>query len=160
MKRACRARGEQCRETIVVAVDGSAASQEALNQAIELARQRQAALTGVFVMDSGWPDFIGNDWQSSKGARQGFLDHVRREQERQAEAARQQFETATGGMPKARFSLETGDPLDVLLRLAEAPSTGVLVVGRRVFQVSGRPSLKSLSKKIVKKATRPVLLFP
>jgi nucleotide-binding universal stress UspA family protein len=154
------ARGDKSGETIVVAVDGSAASEEALNHAVELARQRRAPLTGVFVMDSGWPDFIGNDWQSSKGARQGFLDHVRKEQEQQAEAARRQFEAAVDGMPNASFSIETGDPAEVLLRLAEAPTTGMLVFGHQVFQVSGRPSLKKLAEEIAKKATRPVLLFP
>jgi hypothetical protein len=25
-----------------------------------------AELTGVFVIDNGWADFIGNDWQSSR----------------------------------------------------------------------------------------------
>lgn len=145
---------------IVVAVDGSEASQEALNRAAALARQRHTALTGVFVMDGGWPDYIGNDWQSARGARQEFLDHIRREQERQAEAARRQFEGAVGGVPSARFSLETGDPTEVMLRLASEPATDLLVLSQRVFQVSGRPSLKSLGKKLSRKATRPLLLLP
>lgn len=143
---------------IVVAVDGSAATAESLERAVHLARQSNAALTGVFVMDGNWADFIGNDWQSAKGARQGFLDHIRKEQEEQADAARRQFEAATAGMETA-FSLLGGDPTEELLKLANAASTDIFVVSRRVFQVSGRPSLKSLAKTLAQKATRPLLLL-
>lgn len=145
---------------IVVAVDGSTASQEALNQAANIARQSQSDLTGVFVIDSQWPDFIGNDWQSSKGARQGFLDYIREEQEQQVEAARKQFETTVNGMPAAVFSVEAGDPAEIILHLASKPSIDLLVLSRRVFQVSGRPSLKTLGERLARKATRPFLLYP
>lgn len=148
------------KRNVVVAVDGSESSQEALNHAVDLARQSQAALTGVFVIDAGWPDYIGNDWQSSKGARQGFLDYIREEQEQQAETARGQFERAAQGLPAAKFSLLAGDPVDVLVELAGERSDDLLVLNRRVFQVSGRPSLKSLGRRLAEKARRPYLLFP
>lgn len=145
---------------IVVAVDGSEASQEALNHAVELARQSKSALTGFFIIDGGWPDFISNDWQSAKGARQGFLDHIREEQEQQAEAARQQFEAAVEGIADSRFSVLAGDPTEMLIIKANAVDTDLLIVGQRIFQVSGRPSLRSLSKRLAAKATRPLMLFP
>lgn len=145
---------------IVVAVDGSEASQGALDHAVNLARQSNTALTGIFVIDSQWADFIDNDWQSAKGARQGFLDHIREEQEQQAEAARTQFVQATQGMEQASFSVHAGDPTEVLVEHASSASTGILVAGRRVFQVSGRPSLKALATTLTKKASRPILLFP
>jgi nucleotide-binding universal stress UspA family protein len=146
--------------SIVVAVDGSETSQEALDHAVSLARQSHAALTGVFVIDAGWPDYIGNDWQSSKGARQGFLDYVQAEQMQQAEAARAQFERAAAGLPSARFSLLTGDPADEVMKLAREPSRDLLILNQRVFQVSGRPSLKTLGQRLAKSARRPCLLFP
>jgi nucleotide-binding universal stress UspA family protein len=145
---------------IVVAVDGSEASQDALNHAVELARQRNTPLTGIFIIDTQWADFIGNDWQSAKGARQGFLDYIRKEQEEQAEAARTQFAHATQGMEHTSFSVHAGDPTEVLVEQASSEDTGILVAGRRVFQVSGRPSLKSLAATLAKKASRPLFLFP
>jgi len=145
---------------IVVTVDGSDASQAPLDHAVTLARQSQATLTGVFVIDAGWPDYIGNDWQSSKGARQGFLDYIRAEQEQQAEAARVQFERATDGLSAARFSLLAGNPADVVVELASEPSADLLVLNQRVFQVSGRPGLKSLGRRLAARARRPYLLFP
>jgi len=145
---------------IFVAVDGSEASRGALSHAVELARQSNTPLTGFFIIDTQWADFIGNDWQSSKGARQGFLDYIRKEQEEQAEAARNQFEQATQGMAQATFSVQAGDPAKVMLEQASSGDTGMLIAGRRVFQVSGRPSLKSLAATLAKKASRPLLLFP
>lgn len=145
---------------IVVAVDGSDASQEALNHAVDLARQSNSALTGFFVIDSQWADYIGNDWQSAKGARQGFLDYIRKEQEDQANAAREQFEQATPDMPLASFSVHAGDPTEILVEQASSANTGILIASRRVFQVSGRPSLKSLAATLAKKASSPLLLFP
>jgi nucleotide-binding universal stress UspA family protein len=145
---------------IVVAVDGSEASRGALNHAVELARQRNTPLTGFFIIDTQWADYIGNDWQSSKGSRQGFLDYIRKEQEDQAEAARSQFEQATQGMAQASFLVHMGDPTKVMLEQASSEDTGMLIAGRRVFQVSGRPSLKSLAATLAKKASRPLLLFP
>jgi len=145
---------------IVVAVDGSEASQDALSHAVNLARQSNTTLTGIFVIDSQWADYIGNDWQSSKAARQGFLDYIRKEQEDQAEAAHTQFEQATQGMENSCFTVHAGDPTEVMLEQAVSEKTGMLITGRRVFQVSGRPSLKSLAAKLAKKASCPLLLFP
>ena len=145
---------------IVVVVDGSPACGEPLDHALELARRCDAALTGLFVLDNQWADFIGNDWQSSAGARQGFLDQMRKEQEAQAERARSQFLAATGGLGRSRFLVRVGDPLAVLLETASAPDTDLLLVSRRAFAVAGRPSLRGLTTALARKADRPLLLFP
>jgi nucleotide-binding universal stress UspA family protein len=145
---------------IVVAVDGSEASTAALQQAVSLARQRQLGLTGVFIIDGNWPDYIGNDWQSAKGARQGFLDYIREEQEGQALAAKDQFTQATAQLTDANFNILAGDPTVILTELARSADTQMLITGKRVFQVSGRPSLKALAVTLVKRATQPLLLLP
>lgn len=145
---------------IVVAVDGSQVSAAAIEQAVSVARQRHMTLAGVFVIDGNWPDYIGNDWQSSKGARQGFLDYMREEQESQAQAAQTQFEAAVGQLSQTQFTILAGDPTEVLSKLASEPQTELLVTSKRVFQVSGRPSLKGLAKTLVKRATQPVLFTP
>lgn len=97
---------------------------------------------------------------SAVGARQPFLGDIRGEQEQQAEAARGQFESATDGLKSASFTLLAGDPTDLLVELANNDATDLLVLSRRVFQVSGRPSLKSRSKRLARKARRPFLVFP
>lgn len=145
---------------IVVAVDGSEASQEALSHAVDLARQSKSPLTGLFVIDAGWPDFIGNDWQSSSNSRQGFLDYIHAEQQQQAAAAERQFAAATHGDDDCRFLVLAGDPFDVLLEQAQSRETGLLILGRRSFQVSGRPSIKRLARDLAAKPRVPLMLFP
>lgn len=145
---------------IIVAVDGSEASTAALTEAVNLACQRQLALTGVFIIDGNWPDYIGNDWQSAKGARQGFLDYIREEQEAQARAAQEQFTQATAQLNDTAFDVLAGDPTTVLTDIACGPQTEMLITSKRVFQVSGRPSLKALAKTLTKRATQPLLLMP
>jgi nucleotide-binding universal stress UspA family protein len=143
---------------ITVAVDGSPASEAALSYALGVARERRQPLRGVFVLDTGWADFIGNDWQSAAGARQGFLDHVRRELEAQAEAARRQFSAATAGIADADFEIVPGDPLDTLVELMAGGSADMLVAGRDVFQVCGRPSVKLLARELPRRIRQPVVI--
>lgn len=145
---------------ITVAVDGSPASELSLGHAIEQTRQHDAVLTGVFIIDGQWADFIGNDWQSSKGARQGFLDYILQEQEAQAQLAQDQFRQATVDCPNAHFEVLAGDPIDMLVQRASPASTDLLITSRRVFQVSGRPSLKGLAGQLTKRASCPLLLLP
>lgn len=145
---------------IVVAVDGSDASQEALYYAVDLARQSNTALTGLFIIDGGWSDYIGNDWQSPQNVRQEFLDYIHKEQEQQAEAARRQFVSAVDGIKDCKFTVLVGDPIEMLITTAKAEDTDLFIVGKRVFQVSGRPSLRSLGKRLADKATQPLMLFP
>ena len=143
---------------IVVAVDGSQASAAALEFAAALARDEGRPLKGVFVLDTGWVDYIGNDWQSARGARQGFLDYVRAELEAHAEAARQQFGAATAALSAAEFDVVPGDPLQTLCELTARSDTAMLVAGRDVFQVCGRPSIKRLARELPRRARAPVVI--
>jgi nucleotide-binding universal stress UspA family protein len=144
--------------TVAVAVDGSPASRNALDHAVRLARGRNCALAGVFVLDSGWADFIGNDWQSSRDARQSFLDYVLDQQRQQAEEARRQFAAATAGWPDACFAVVAGDPCEALCELMARGDADTLVAGREVFQVCGRPSLKSLARNLTRRIAQPVII--
>ncbi|GAB4177770.1 MAG: hypothetical protein OHK0026_07910 [Rhodocyclaceae bacterium] len=143
---------------IVVAVDGTDASAGALARARELAAQEARPLTGVFVIDAGWADFIGNDWQSSRNARQGFLDYVLSDQERHSERARAQFAGACGSDPQACFRVLVGEPLDALAAFVERENAAALVMGREGFRACGRPSAKQLGKRLTQRLRQPVYL--
>lgn len=145
--------------SIAVVADGTQASLDALSYAVTRARDRGCALTGVFVIDAGWADFIGHDWQSSRNARQGFLDYVRRCQERDAESARVQFETAARAVGDTRFSLLVGDPAQALLDMMEQDRPDMLVLGRHAFWDCGRPSVKRLARTLERKATRRLVVI-
>ena len=144
---------------IVVAVDGTEASALALARARELAAQQSRPLTGVFVIDAGWADFIGNDWQSSRNARQGFLDYVRGDQERHSECARIQFAEVCAGTPDASFRIVAGEPLDALAEFVEHEDAAALVMGRDSFTACGRPSAKRLGKLLARRLRQPVYVI-
>lgn len=143
-------------DRIAVTVDGTPACEGALRHAVALARRGGAGLTGVFVLDAGWADFIGNDWQSSRNARQGFLDYILQEQQRYATAARSQFAAATAGLPDASFALLVGEPAEELVRMMNAGAAVALVAGQSAFRECGRPSSKALVRTLVRKVRQPV----
>jgi len=145
--------------TIAVAVDGTEASAAALAFALDKARSEEAQLQGIFVLDTGWADFIGNDWQSSRNARQGFLDYIRSELEKQSELARQQFAAATADWPQARFTMLPGDPALALTELMQRGEADAMVLGEKVFQDCGRPSVKMLAKLLLQNVRQPVFVI-
>ena len=144
--------------TIAIAVDGTEASAAALAFAIGKARAERAQLNGIFVLDTGWADFIGNDWQSSRNARQGFLDYIRNQLEQQSELARRQFAAATAGWANSRFACLPGDPAEILTGLMQRGEADAMVLGKAVFQACGRPSVKSLGKLLKRKVRQPVFV--
>ena len=144
--------------SVAVAVDGTVASRDALATALAFARRRGDPLSGVFVLDSGWTDFIGNDWQSSRNARQGFLDYVLEQHRRQAELARRQFEEAAGNFPAAHFRVLVGEPTQALAALMERGEADLLVLGREVFRECARPSVKRLARTLTRKLGEAVFL--
>ena len=141
---------------IAVAIDGSEASAAALAFAIDLAQREGERLSGVFVLDSGWADFIGNDWQSSRNARQGFLDYVLEELQQQAELARDQFATAASTLPGASFNSLPGVPAEALCEMMRRNEFSALVLGPKTFQCCGRPSVKRLVKDLSRKVRQPL----
>lgn len=142
--------------TIAVAIDGTEASAAALAFAVDKAKSEQAQLNGIFVLDTGWADFIGNDWQSSRNARQGFLDYIRDELEKQAELARLQFAAATAEWPSACFATLPGDPAETLADLMRRGEADAMVLGATAYRTCGRPSVKLLAKQLKKDIHQPV----
>lgn len=137
---------------IAVAVDGSPASTAALAAAVQFAAAERRPLVGVFVLDTGWADFIGNDWQSAAGARQGFLDYIRSQLESQADMARAQFAAAADQLPDARFEVIPGDPCEVLAEFLSRGEAQWLFMGREAFQVCGRPSSRRLAQDLLRRS--------
>jgi hypothetical protein len=65
------------------------------------AREKKAFLTGLFVLDATWNDYIGHDWLSGSNARAGFLDYVKNEELGEAERTIRKFEACAAGLPHA-----------------------------------------------------------
>jgi len=146
---------------IVVAVDGSPASEAALRQATARARAEERPLIGIFVLDTGWADYVGNARAQTEGARRDFLDYATSELEMQIEAARAQFAAATQDfMGDIAFEVVPGDPLDALCEIMACSnrSFSMLVAGREVFQVCGRPGVNRLVHQLQQCVRQPLVI--
>ena len=59
---------------ILLALD---ASTQTMDEAIKFAREKQAHLTALFVLDTTWNDYTAHDWLSGSDSRADFLEYVR-----------------------------------------------------------------------------------
>jgi nucleotide-binding universal stress UspA family protein len=99
---------------ILVVLDGNTGT---LDEAARLARERGASLTGLFVREAGWNDYLGHDWLSGSNARSGFLDYVA-DQERALETAvTESFPPRTAGL-SATLKIAAGRVAEEIVREA------------------------------------------
>ncbi len=70
-----------------------------VDEAVRLAREKQAHLTGLFIMDATWNEYIGHDWLSGSNARAGFLNYIEDEEKLAAQGAITNFEEAAADIP-------------------------------------------------------------
>jgi len=74
---------------ILLALDSS---EKTMDEAVKAAREKNAFLTGLFVLDATWNEYIGHDWLSGSNARAGFLDYVKNEEQLESERTIKAFE--------------------------------------------------------------------
>ena len=139
---------------IVVAVDGSEASNHAARVAVALAEHRKGKVTLVTVVrpPEGWWG-VGGAPPSPEAmsvaiarARTEILDPLAAE-----------FESAECTVDLVE---EIGDPASVILRIADNLKADVLVAGRRGSSVVERLMLGSVADRLAHEATVPVLIVP
>ena len=132
---------------IVVATDGSDASQLAVREGLELAKETGAAVT---VVTARQPiSFIGAPYDQRELSRQlararGALDRAKAEAE------------AIG--VEASYQIREGDPADEILRIAADHQADLVVLGSRGLGAIKSALLGSVSKAVVSGSDRPVLV--
>jgi nucleotide-binding universal stress UspA family protein len=136
----------------LVAIDLSEASRTPLGYAAELARRLGASLTALYVSQryasyEPFPAFVPEP----------ALDPARR-QELEGEVRR--FVEATAGLPPVEVLLRDGDPAEEILAVAGESGFDLLVIGthgRRGFE---RWALGSVTDRVARRATQPLLAVP
>ena len=134
-------------ETILLATDLSAASAGATRRAIDLAKQLQARLLVVNVIDAG-----------RSGLLPGRILRPVEERVDRVEAASRVVQLARAAGAEAEFLVWEGDTGDGILAAAEAERADVIVVGSRGRSGLGRYLLGSISDAVVHRAECPVLV--
>lgn len=165
-------------ERILVAVDGSAHAEHALDRAAELARRFGAKVRLVFVMTgapvpAGLRHLIEIEYETPasgvglapvpEGRFPASIDPSRRdehEEERRVGLAlldRAKAHLAAAGV-EAEPLLEAGDPAEAILRTAEAGSADLIVLGSRGLGPLKGLLLGSVSAKVSQLAPNSCLL--
>jgi nucleotide-binding universal stress UspA family protein len=138
-------------ERIVVGVDTTEASFEALDAAAALARERSAALVVVHVRHI--PSATALSESGSEAATmQGTLDQL------EAATRRRVAEALTGRGLSWTFEVRTGDPAHELIVTAEERGADAIVVGGRSHGVVGGLIVGSVAQKLVRKSPISVLV--
>ncbi len=136
--------------TILVATDGSRSAAEAVDFAVELAAEREAALIFVHVVRT--LDFVNDDIDEDGYAvphEPTARDHLVLE-EAAARAAERGVEATT--------SLRLGSAVEEIVAYAEACNVDLVVVGTRGHGRVASALLGSVSLGVLRHSTRPVLI--
>lgn len=133
---------------ILAATDGSESSRYAVGQAIELARSSGASLTVAYVRHTPLPILGQPFYQRSLSA--------------ELRLANETVELAAAGAAEAGVEAETeileGDPADRILELASLRDVDLIVVGSRGLGPIAGTLLGSVSREVLHRADRPVLV--
>ncbi|HSB37711.1 MAG TPA: universal stress protein [Gaiellaceae bacterium] len=133
---------------ILAATDGSESSRYAVGQAIELARSSGASLTVAYVRHTPLPILGQPFYQRSLSA--------------ELRLANETVELAAASAQEAGVEAETeileGDPADRILELASLRDVDLIVVGSRGLGPIAGTLLGSVSREVLHRADRPVLV--
>ena len=133
---------------ILVATDGSESSRHAVGQAIELAQSSGASLTVAYVRHAPLPILGQPFYQRSLSAELRLAD----------EAVGQAAAGAEEVGVEAETEILEGDPADRILELARLRDVDLIVVGSRGLGPIAGTLLGSVSREVLHRADRPVLV--
>jgi nucleotide-binding universal stress UspA family protein len=142
---------------LLVAIDGSEASLNAVQLAAELAEKFQAELMLIDVVENGSPP----DWALAKHAQ---LDQVRGDMGLFAESfARDALKTARArtlahGAEPSRSELRFGDAAEEILKFREETEADAIIVGSRGLGRLAGMLLGSISQKVAARAPCTVVI--
>jgi len=135
---------------VVVAVDGSPHADRALDLAIEMAAKFQVPLVAVHVVVPPYvpPEPYATGSAGLELAIREYGEHV----------AKQAAEKASAATISAAWRVETGSPAEMLVETAQAEGADLIVVGSRGQGALRRVLLGSVSDRVVRISTIPVLV--
>jgi nucleotide-binding universal stress UspA family protein len=146
----------------VVAVDGSDASDAALDHAVEMAGRLDATLTVVYAVDPAVQVDGSTDRDTDVGQPAGGADDaIVTESPDDAEARGERIvEAAATRASEAGLTVETelvyGDPIEAIPAFLEGTDVDGLFVGHRGLSERAEAALGSVSKALVERSPVPV----
>jgi len=133
---------------ILVPLDGSANSIRGLDEAIRIARQSHATITGIFVISA--PPVLA--YQARMFKEKTFKDVKRHLEKAQVRAAKNGI--------LLNYKILSGDPGDIIVKLANSKANGynLIVMGHRGISAVKELFLGSVSNYVLHKSKIPILI--
>jgi universal stress protein A len=141
--------------TILCPLDFSEPSNKALQSAIELAAQFRAALVLVHVIPTAVPGVPADPAYAFAGTEE-YEKALRVDAEEQLTLAAQHIPPEV----KSRNVVGNGDPADEVVRLAATEKADLIVIATHGLTGWRHLVFGSVAEKVVRQATRPVLVVP
>ncbi|WP_134668638.1 universal stress protein [Halorussus marinus] len=140
-------------ETILLATDGTVASENAESHAIDLAAAHDAVLHALYVVDdSVYTAYSGDEYvDGSEGPEHGLEERGRETLDRiRAEADRADVEVVD--------ALEHGDPVETIIEYGDANDADAVVLGTKRRPAEYRALLGSITDRVLRLTTRPAIV--
>lgn len=134
---------------ILLATDLGPRSDRALDRAVSLAKQWQADLIVLHVLENPTPDF--SDSATPPPSWKRSTDPV-------SIVSRQLLADLSGIAEKTRILIEDGDPAETIIRVAEAESCDLIVTGVARDELLGRFLLGSTVDQLLRRSQVPLLV--
>ncbi|UNJ81097.1 universal stress protein [Metabacillus dongyingensis] len=146
---------------ILVAIDGSEGSKQALQQGSELARNNGADLTLIYVKNETHLPLYGGVYPVSAAGTQIIQEEVERAEEveiSKGEAILRKAKEAVSPDIKVTAVLLDGDPAASICGYTEKNNIDLIVMGSRGLSGIKKWVLGSVSQKVLSEATQAVLI--
>lgn len=143
--------------TILCPIDFSDCSGVALEHAIALARRHSSEVVALHAVLPAWPPLEGSlrhapSEVAEPGAREKAMERL--------EAFVANALRAAGSEARVRSMVVDGFPIDAILDAEKSLSADLLVLGTHGFGFAERLVLGSVTERVLRRATKPVLTVP
>ncbi|QLC34859.1 universal stress protein (plasmid) [Halarchaeum sp. CBA1220] len=140
-------------ERILLATDGTVASENAESHAIELAAAHDATLHVLYVVDEDvYQAYSGDEYvDEAEGPEHGLAEHGR-------EAIAAVREAAEDAGVEVVEALERGEPANTIVDYAEEADADVLVLGTKRRPDEYRALIGSITDRVLRLSTRPAVV--
>ena len=141
---------------ILVAYDGSDASKKAVEVAINCSKKEDEMVFLTVIpaelAESSFTKMLLPTIDLSSIVKSGSF------KEKTAETLRKVAKTAEGRVKKTEIAVESGDPADEILLAGKKHDIDVIVIGYKGYGKEGRFLLGSVTDKVVRQASRSVMV--
>lgn len=141
-------------DRILLATDGTVSSQNAETHAIELAKEHDANLHVLFVVDeSVYTAYSGDEYVHEAEGPEHGLEELGTEAIEQVQSRAKEFDV------KTKEALKHGHPVEMILEYGDRNDVDMVVLGTKHRPAEYRALLGSVTDRVLRLTTRPTVVI-